>query len=163
MNEESFLYHHGVKGMKWGHRKDKRSSTHISRKERKQMNRDRNNISRDQMGKARKKYDVDKKWDIKEKRAQKVYDKTRDPYKISEDRTYQKLNTEYENARTLANRESGKKTKDILIKKYGKEKVDKLYRSTANRATASTYGTFVGAPLLTAVLGGAYLYSKYKK
>lgn len=26
MNQESYLYHHGVKGMKWGVRKDKRSS-----------------------------------------------------------------------------------------------------------------------------------------
>lgn len=33
MNQEPYLYHHGVKGMKWGVRKDKRSSSNQRRKD----------------------------------------------------------------------------------------------------------------------------------
>ena len=32
LNQEDFLYHHGVKGMKWGHRKDKRGGLPSKRK-----------------------------------------------------------------------------------------------------------------------------------
>ena len=106
-NMSDFLYHHGVKGMKWGVRKDNDSSR-ISRKERKSMRRDRNNISREEMGKAHKKYDLDKKWNIAEERAKKVYDK-HGTSAIAEDKTYQKLHGEYENAHSLALRESSKK------------------------------------------------------
>ena len=165
MNEDLYLYHHGVKGMKWGVRKDK--SRVSSRKQRKQ---DRRNISNakfkiqaEERKKVHKEYGVEEKWNAAEKRAQKVYDK-KGTSAIAEDKTYQKLYNDYNRSHDKAEAVVKQRTNKALVQKFGKEKVDdflKYEKRMSNIGGAIIGGGALASVTIPPVLAAILIAKKY--
>lgn len=141
-----FLYHHGVKGMKWGVRKD-----NLSRSERLSMREDQEKIRRSEWEKADNKYGLKEKWAAAEAQAKKVYDRSGIDA-IGRDKKYQKLFNDYDRLNDKAEIEVGRKTVDTMIKKYGKQKYEQFDKAQKRANLATAVGVLVGFPTLMMAL-----------
>lgn len=165
MNQEPYLYHHGVKGMKWGVRKDRGRVS--SRKQRKQDRRSISNarfkIEAEERKKAHKEYDLDNKWKKLNKEAEKIYNRN-GTSAISSDKKYRKLEDDYNRSHDKAESVVTQRTNKALVQKFGKEKVEdflKHEKRMNNIAGAVIGGGALASVTLPPILAAILIAKKY--
>jgi hypothetical protein len=128
--------------MKWGHKKGPSI---------KEMNKTKDSIMRQQLNNSDKKYGVTEKRKAAEQYGKKhkfdMYDSNGGYSEAG--RKYNKAMNNVDKLDTIARKEAGQKTTDIMIKKYGKDGVKKLERSNKLR-TAAGVAAIVAIPTLMA-------------